>query len=92
MTDCIVRTRHATAPSLSLVRGGPGSEIFSDHLPRTESFVIKHHHLGYLVQDRAQWDAVHANGARKNLPIAAHSSNPLVDVCFVEVPEPGHYL
>ncbi len=71
---------------------GPGSEIFSDHLPRTDGFLVKHHHLGYLLQNRAQWDAVAANAERSDLPIVAQSSNPLVDVCFVAVPPLGHYL
>jgi catechol 2,3-dioxygenase-like lactoylglutathione lyase family enzyme len=71
---------------------GPGSDIFSDHLPRTEGFIIKHHHLGFLVHNQAQWDALQANAKRGNFPVLGQSSNPLVDVCFVEVPELGHYL
>ncbi|MFV8818708.1 VOC family protein [Haliea sp. E17] len=71
---------------------GPGSEIFSDRLPRTEEFVLKHHHLGYLVQSQAQWDALLANAENNQLRIASHSSNPLVEVCFVEVPGLEHYL
>jgi len=71
---------------------GPGSEIFSDHLPRTDDFVIRHHHLGYLVQNRAQWDAVQANAERNDLRVLGQSSNPLVEFCFVKVPELGHYL
>ena len=71
---------------------GPGSEIFSDHLPASDTFNLKHHHLGFLIQNQAQWEGVQANAQRNNLKIAATSSNPLVDVCFVEVPECGHYL
>lgn len=71
---------------------GPGSEIFSDRLPASDDFVIKHHHLGYLVHNQAQWDALMANAERSKLRIEAHNSNPLVEVCFVEVPELGHYL
>jgi hypothetical protein len=71
---------------------GPGSEIFSNHLPGSEDFIIKHHHLGYLVQNQAQWEAVQANAERNGLAIVSRSSNALVDVRFVEVPECGHYL
>ena len=71
---------------------GPGSEIFSGHLPPTDDFIVKHHHLGYLVQNQAQWDAVQGNAERNNLQTVGHSSNSLVDVCFVHLPECGHYL
>jgi len=71
---------------------GPGSEIFSNHLPATDDFVVKHHHLGYLVHNRAQWDAVRANAAHSNLPLISRTPNPLVEACFVEVSELGHYL
>ncbi len=71
---------------------GPGSEIFSDILPDTDDFVMKHHHLGYLVQSQAQWDALLANAQKQGLDIASRSTNPLVEVCFIEVPELGHYL
>lgn len=71
---------------------GPGTEIFSQHLPQTDEFIIKHHHLGYLVQNQAQWDAVQANAERQQLRIPHHNVNPLVEVCFVDVPALGHYL
>jgi len=71
---------------------GPGSDIFSGHLPRTDDFVIRHHHLGYLVQNQVQWDSLQADAQRQDLRIVGHGSNPLVEFCFVEVPELGHYL
>ncbi len=71
---------------------GPGTEIFSNHLPDTDEFVIKHHHLGYLVQNQAQWDAVLANAERHGFAVPHQNVNPLVEVCFVEVPELGHYM
>jgi hypothetical protein len=71
---------------------GPGSVIFSGHLPATEEFVIRHHHLGFLVQNRAQWEAVQTNATRVGLEIVSRSSSPLVDVCFVAVPACSHYL
>ncbi len=71
---------------------GPGSDIFSNHLPDTDEFVIRHHHLGFLVQNQAQWDAVQANAQRSGLQVLGQNSNALLDVCFVDVPECGHYL
>lgn len=71
---------------------GPGAEIYTGRLPDTNDFVIKHHHLGFLVQNQAQWDAVQADVARNNWRIASRGTNPLVEVCFVEVPALEHYL
>lgn len=71
---------------------GPGSEIFSSRLPHGEDFAIRHHHLGYLVQSQAQWDSISTHAEQGQLAVVARSSNPLVEVCFVEVPELGHLL
>lgn len=71
---------------------GPGSEIFTSLLPAGEGFAIRHHHLGYLVQNQAQWDAVFANAEKSGLEIVSRGSNRLVEVCFVKVPELGHLL
>jgi catechol 2,3-dioxygenase-like lactoylglutathione lyase family enzyme len=71
---------------------GPGTELYTDLLAGSSDFAVRHHHLGYLVQNQAQWDAVQANAQRHDLHVAAHNVNPLVEVCFVNVPELGHYL
>lgn len=71
---------------------GPGSEIFSGHLPQTDDFVIKHHHLGFLVQNQGQWDAVIAQAEQNGMEILNRNTNPLVEVCFLEMPAAGHYL
>lgn len=71
---------------------GPGSEIFSDHLPDTDKFILKHHHLGFLVQNQAQWDAVIKQAKQYDMPVLGHNTNPLVEVCFLEMPGAGHYL
>ena len=71
---------------------GAGSEIYNNRLPNVEGFMMKHHHLGFLIQNQAQWDAVQTNAKDKGWEMAAHSNNPLVEVCFVDAPELGHYL
>jgi hypothetical protein len=71
---------------------GPGAEIFTGHVPQGEGFRIRHHHLGFLIHDQAQWDGVQAGAARTGFAIPHHNVNPLVEVCFVEVPGLGHYL
>jgi hypothetical protein len=71
---------------------GPGSEIFTSRMPRTEEFVLQHHHLGFLIADQAQWDGVLANAGRNGWKVPHQGVNPLVQVCFVEVPGLPHYL
>jgi hypothetical protein len=71
---------------------GPGSAIFIDRMPQTDGFVIRHHHLGFLIQNQEQWDGVLANAARHGWAVPHKNINPLVEVCFVDVPELGHYL
>lgn len=71
---------------------GPGSAIYMDRLPQTDGFHLQHHHLGFLIHDRAQWDAGLAQAERNGFAVPYRNSNPLVDVCFIDVPELGHYL
>jgi len=47
---------------------GPGSDIYMDRLPRDDSFHIKHHHLGFLLRSREQWDACWSKPGRSAGP------------------------
>ena len=71
---------------------GPGSDIYMDRLPQTDGFALKHHHLGFLIQNQQQWDGVLANAAQHGWAVPYKGVNPLVEVCFVDVPDLGHYL
>ncbi len=71
---------------------GPGSAIYNSLLPDGEGVHIKHHHLGYLVHDQAQWDGVMAQADRNGWGVPYKSRNPLLQACFVDVSELGHYL
>jgi hypothetical protein len=71
---------------------GPGSEIYMDRLSQGDGFALKHHHLGYLLHSRAQWDAMTAKASARGWAIPYHSINPLVEVCFVDATQLGHYL
>ena len=71
---------------------GPGADIYMDRLPRGEGFHIKHHHLGYLLSSREQWDAVMVKARQSGWSVPYHSDNALVEVCFVDATELGHYL
>jgi hypothetical protein len=71
---------------------GPGSDLYMDRLPAGDQFKLKHHHLGFLLEDRTQWDALLAKAKRQGWSVPYHNVNPLVEVCFVDATELGHYL
>lgn len=71
---------------------GPGSAIYMDRLPDKPGFHLKHHHLGYLV-DEAGWDALIQTVEREGhaMPHVSHNTG-FMKSCFVDAPELGHYL
>ncbi len=71
---------------------GPGSDLYMDRLPRGEGFHVKHHHLGFLLRSREEWDAMLAKAGEIGWSIPYRNDNPLVEVCFVDATEVGHYL
>ena len=71
---------------------GPGSDIYIARLPQSAGFKLQHHHLGFLIHNRQQWNDVLANAAQHGWAVPHRGVNPLVEVCFVDVPELGHYL
>lgn len=71
---------------------GPGAEIYREGLPADGRFAIRHHHLGFLVHDRAQFDAALAAALGHGWTVPYRSSNALVEACFVRVPELEHFL
>ncbi len=72
---------------------GAGSAIYMDRLPDAPGFQLNHHHLGYLLDDDAQWDALMASVERKGhaMPHVSHNAG-FMKSCFVDAPELGHYL
>ncbi|MBU6268274.1 MAG: VOC family protein [Sphingomonadales bacterium] len=71
---------------------GPGSGVFMDRLNGAEGFAIRHHHLGFLVHERAHFDGAIAVAKTNGWDVPWTSSNPLVDACFVQVPGFAHFL
>ncbi|WP_395337330.1 hypothetical protein WBP06_22380 [Novosphingobium sp. BL-8H] len=71
---------------------GPGSAIYSDRLPQCDGFHLRHHHLGFLIHDEEQWQGVFRQAERNGWAVPYRSRNPLLQACFVDVPELGHYL
>jgi hypothetical protein len=64
-----------------------------DRLPQGDGFALKHHHLGYLIHDQQQWDALLAEIERGGWTMPYRNDNPgFLQACFVDVPQLGHYL
>jgi hypothetical protein len=75
-----------------LTATGPGSDLYVGRLP-TSGFAVKHHHLGFLIHDEAQWRALAADAARTGTTLIAKNNNAgFLQSCFVDVPELGHYF
>jgi extradiol dioxygenase family protein len=72
---------------------GEGSAIYMDRLPTGDGFHIKHHHLGYLLDSEAHWEALMAAVADNGHAMAHVSINQgFMKSCFVDASELGHYL
>lgn len=71
---------------------GPGSELYMGRLPQGQGFAVRHHHLGFLLQSQQQWDAMLAKARQLGWSIPHRNDNALVEVCFVDALELGHYL
>lgn len=70
----------------------PVRGFYTARLPETE-FGIRLHHLGYLLHDRASWDAVEREIAERGTPVAFRTQNPgFIDAIYIDAPELGHYL
>lgn len=75
-----------------LCASGPGSERFTSVLP-PGGFAIRHHHLGYLIDSQAAWEALEQEIARVGWKVASKSDNKgFLKACIIEVPDMGHYL
>jgi len=76
-----------------ITASGPGSDVYVGRLPKDGGLVIKHHHLGYLIHDQTQWDALLEGAARDGFIVPYANETPgFLKACFVDVPQLGHYL
>jgi hypothetical protein len=75
-----------------LTASGPGSEPYVERLP-ADRFAIHHHHLGFLIHDAAEWDALREEIARSGWTVRADTDIAgFMRQIFVEAPELGHLL
>ena len=71
---------------------GAGAELYNGVLP-AEGFAIRHHHVGYLVADDREWQALQNTLEEKGMPIEFGSNlDGVLRFIYVRSPELGHYL
>lgn len=75
-----------------LTADGPGSDIYVGRLPTAE-FVIRHHHLGFLIHDDTEWQELMSEIECNGWSMPSKNCTPgFIQSCFVDVPELGHYF
>lgn len=71
---------------------GPGSEFYNEKLP-AEGFAIRHHHLGYMIWNDADWQTFEAKIAREGWKVVFNSAmEGYMRACYLHAPELDHYL
>ena len=71
---------------------GPGGEFYRERLP-ADGFAIRHHHLGFLVTNAADWEALQRQIAQGGWKVALQTDVPgFMKAVYIEAPELGHYL
>jgi hypothetical protein len=72
---------------------GPGMELYSDHAPHGEDFVLKFHHYGYLVSGDEAWNTLRRQIDAGGWPLVLDTDTPgYCRACYVDARELGHYL
>jgi hypothetical protein len=71
---------------------GEGENLYSTMLP-PEGQLVRFHHLGHLIEQREEWDAVVAQATASGYPITLHGNNYGVNYLYLDVrADAGHYL
>jgi hypothetical protein len=71
---------------------GPGAEFYNARLP-TDAFAIRHHHFGYLLEDKSSWDALQSEITTGGWEVAFEGNTEgFLRFCYVDAKELGHYL
>ena len=71
---------------------GDASNLYTTMLPPLGQ-TVHFHHLGHLVEERAEWDAVVKQAQASGLEIALHGNNHGLNYLYLDArAETGHYL
>lgn len=76
-----------------LTAEGPGSDIYMYRIPEGSDFVIRHHHLGYMIHDQQAWEGLDVDAERSGCRVLHKNCTPgFMSSSFIETPELGHLL
>jgi extradiol dioxygenase family protein len=71
---------------------GPGSEFYNARLP-DDGFAIRHHHLGYMIWNEADWHAFEEKVKAEHWEVAFNANlEDFMRACYIHAPELDHYL
>jgi hypothetical protein len=71
---------------------GEAPTLYSTHLP-PDGQLIRFHHLGHLISERAEYDAVVARANASGYPVAIQGNNYGVNYLYLDVrSDVGHFL
>jgi hypothetical protein len=71
---------------------GEGAQMYRSLLP-AEGFAIRHHHLGFLIENDAQWDALRATCIAEGMTIEITGSfADALRFFYCKAPDLNHYL
>lgn len=72
---------------------GPGLDLYTDMAPADGPFVMRLHHLGFIVADDDGWSALWREIERGGWCVRSHSDIAgFGRTCTIEAPELGHFL
>ena len=71
---------------------GPGFDFYNELLPKNE-FAIRFHHLGFIVRENADWEALEEDIATGGWRVTLSTlTGDFIDAHYIDAPELGHYL
>jgi hypothetical protein len=77
---------------VELIQPNGDIPLYSSHMP-PDGQLVRFHHLGHLIDDRAEYDAVVARATASGYPIALHGNNYGINYLYLDVrSDAGHFL
>ena len=71
---------------------GDAANLYTTHLP-PDGQLVRFHHLGHLIEQRDEYDAVVARAAASGYPITMQGNSHGVNYLYLDVrADAGHYL
>jgi Glyoxalase/Bleomycin resistance protein/Dioxygenase superfamily len=77
---------------IELIQPNSDVPLYSGHVPPAGQ-LVRLHHLGHLIDDRAEYDAVVARASASGYPVALQGNSYGINYCYLDVrSDAGHFL